>query len=991
MLRTLICVISVFLILGANGCGGTASAGSNGSGSGGGTPSDAPTLTAIAPSATVVGAPALAILAYGSNFKDGATINWNGTALTTSCVNAILGQVPCSNAAALAATVPAADFAATGTAKVVLTNPPGTGTSGGTSSPLSFTIGQASSGNIWVRAVPDISAPNDIVWDALHSKLYVSVSSTNPTNANTIAVIDPVAGNVTSYAPAGNDPNLLSISSDGGYLWAGLDGSHSVQRFLLPSLSPDISFSLPKDSAGNPQQAVALEAAPMSAHTMALIAGYSGGSPAGDGVYVYDDATVRSNFVPGPGVGGGPMIDWMQWGSDDTTIYGNQYTTVDAGGIATLNVDSSGVTLGSYKGGLFLQPTITQYDSSNRLLYSYSGAYDPTQPSLMGSFDLPQLPTEACTADSSLNRYYCVIAFIVAGSDIAEFDLSVFDLSSYSLLDQVYFGTSSGIFLSPMSGRPLRLVRWGNAGLALLTYTGAYYGSGGVFLIDGAAVNPNTAPDTTAGTASESYAWLSSMSPDSATSASGDVEVTIQGRGFSPDSTACWNCNSLQFRFLPTTYVSPTELNVTIPLSSVMSTEPLEISVFDQGTNLFSSNALTFTVMPSSSTMQVIPVNLCGLAMAWDASSQLLYVSTADYDSAYPNSIVAVDPTTGLVVKQQTVESDPLFLSESASDEFLYAAYASATNLTQLSLPGMNPTVTAPLVGANGDTWVPGDMKAAPQDPHTVAATLIMPGFSPEALGGVAVYDDGTPRLNSMPGWTGGQTVAADYDTLAWSGSDQLLTAAPSYWDNGLTGPLYQLQVDSSGLSYLGQGPVTIDTNGGYLHSDFGTGLIYSDGGEVIDPNSGTIVGNFGSSGLVVPDSSLNRVFILGQTASQVGTTTYTIDSFDQTTFNLVSSITLSNFSGIPIALARWGTTGLAVLTMGGLGSGEVDGLGMLYMIQDAAFVSNNPASTSVQKVKMERVQRRWKVMTIRERLKLEHKIIRSRWTCCNTGRMPTP
>lgn len=988
-MRTLICVVSVALLLGTYGCGGSVSAGSGGGGNG--LPSDAPILSGIAPSSTIVGAPALAILVYGSNFKDGTAIHWNGTVLPTSCVDMNLTPITCTSTAIRTATIPATDFTTAGTAQVTLSNPPSTGTNGGTSSPLNFTVNQAVAGNTWVRSVQGITAPNDIVWDALRSKLYVSVSSTNPTNANTIAVIDPVAGKVTSYVPSGNNPNLLSISSDGGYLWMGLDGSNAVQRFLLSSLSPDISFSLPKDSAGNPQQAVALQAAPVNPHTVALIAGYSGGSPAGDGVYVYDDATVRPNFVPGPGVGGGPMIDWMQWGSDDTTIYGNQYTTVDAGGIATLNVDSSGVTLGSYKGGLFLQPTITQYDGSNGLLYSYGGAYDPTKPSLMGSFNLPGSSAEACTADSGLNRYYCLTVYPVGGTDVTDFELWVFNLSTYNLLDRIDFGTTASSQLSPLTGRPLRLVRWGNAGLAALTYTGPYDGSGGIFLIDGAAVNPNTSPDTTTGAASDSYAWLGSMSPDSATTASGDVEVTINGKGFSQDSTACWNCNSLQLRFLPTTYVSPTQLDITVPVSSVSSTLPLEISVFDQGTNLFSSNSLTFTVLPTSNTTQVTPVNLCGLAMAWDANSQLLYVSTADYDSAYPNSIVAVDPTTGSVVKQQSIESDPLFLSESAGGEFLYAAYNSATNLTQLSLPGLNPTVTAPLVGANGDTWVPGDMKAAPQDPHTVAATLIMPGFDPEALGGIAVYDDGTPRPNALPGWLQGQGVWAIYDTLAWSGSDQLLAAAPASWDHGSTGALDQLQVDSSGLTYVGRGTTSIDTAGGNLQSDFGTGLIYSDGGDAADPSSGAIVGSYGASGLVAPDSSLNRVFILGQTTAQAGTPNYTVESFDEKAFTPVSSITLDNLSGTPVALARWGTTGLAVLTVGGLPDVFANGMGMLYIVQDAAFVSSNPPSTNVQKAKMERVQRRWKVMTIRERLKLEHQIIRSRWTCCNTGRMPTP
>lgn len=448
-----------------------------------------------------------------------------------------------------------------------------------------------------------------------------------------------------------------------------------------------------------------------------------------------------------------------------------------------------------------------------------------------------------------------------------------------------------------------------------------------------------------------------------------------------PDSTACWNCNYLQFRFLPTTYISSTQLSVTIPLASVSATQPLEISVFDQGANLFSSNALTFTALPASSTTQVTPLNLCGLAMTWDDNSQLLYVGTADYDGAYPNSIVAVDPNTGAVVKTQQVESDPSFLSESAGGQYLYAAYNTTTDLTQLALPGLNITVTAPLRNPQGDVWFPGDLKAAPQDPHTVAATMIMPGFSPEALGGVTIFDDGVPRTASLPGWTGGQTVPALYDTLAWSASDQLLTSAPSSWDVG-AGPLYRLQVASSGVSYLGQGTATFDTAGGYIHSDFGTGLIYSDGGSVADPNSGAVVGSYGASGLVAPDSSLNRVFILGQTSTQANTNNFTIESFDQKAFTTVGSITLNNISGSPIALVRWGTAGLAVLTSGGLTDILENGSGMLYLVQDTAFVSGTPSS-SIRGATLERVQQRWKRLTTREILAKVHLALFSRAICC--------
>jgi hypothetical protein len=915
---------------------------------------------------------------YGSNFADEVTVNWNGTALPTTCVDANLIPSNCPVAAALTATVPASDFAAQGAAQVTISNlSMGIGSPGGTSNALAFNIGQPPAGNTWVRTVSGISAPNDVVWDAARSKLYVSVSSADIAHPNTIAVIDPVAGNATSFVPAGNNPHLLSISSDGSYLWVELDGSSSVERFLLPGLSQDISFSLPADGSGNPQQAVALQAAPVSAHTVGLVAGNWSYSPPGNGVYVFDDSTQRPNYVPGLDSAGGAAINWIQWGADDTIIYGE---------MTPLNVSASGVALANSGNGVIFQPTVTQYDPSNGLLYSYGSVYDPVKQSLMGTFDLPETGSDACTADSSAGRYDCVT--VPAGSDVDEWELLTFDLNSYAQLSQVNFGYSAGSPLSPITGAPSQLVRWGNAGLALLTSTWPYYGNGGVFLIDGASVNPTLAPDTTSGSAFSPYATLNSLNPASATAASGDVQVTIKGTGFTADSTACWNCNALQFRFLPTTYVSPTQLNATIPLADVSSTEPIEISVFDQSSYSLSLNALTFTVLSSSGTTQVTAVNLCGLSMAWDSNSQLLYVGTADYDSSYPNSIVAINPTTAAVVRLQTVEPDPIFLSESASGNYIYAAYESSTNLTQVALPGLNTTLTVPLRDPNGTAWVPGDLKAAPQDPNVVAVTLIIPGWHPEALGGVTIFDNGTPLPDALPGWLEDQNISERYDTLAWSASDQLLTAAPSGWDDGNFGPLYLAQVNATGAIYQGQGTAVFNTAGGYIHSDFGTDLIYSDGGVVADPNTGAIVGTYGASGLAAPDSSLNRVFILGQTSAQANTDNYTIESFDQKAFAPVSSITLSNVSGTPIGLSRWGNTGLAVLTSGGIPN-VVSGQGMLYMVEDANFVSSAPAAASARTAAMEPVRRRWKWMTTREIVEQTRRAAYGRPGCCRVAGTP--
>jgi len=350
--------------------------------------------------------------------------------------------------------------------------------------------------------------------------------------------------------------------------------------------------------------------------------------------------------------------------------------------------------------------------------------------------------------------------------------------------------------------------------------------------------------------------------------------------------------------------------------------------------------------------MQVNQIGLAGLAMAWDPASALIYVGTSELDGAYPNSIVAIDGNTGSIVKTQTVSSDPDLLSVSANSQYLYTAYAGSTTMSQFQLPSLgSPLMTWVLndPGSSAVYWA-ADIEAAPENPHTTAVALLNLESDPDVTGGVAVYDDNVERSDFIEGWGPSTNV---FDTIAWGASDQTLSATASSGYNG--GALSVFQVIPSGAVPLATG--TAAFNVGELHSDFGTGLIYSDDGKVADPTTQAVVGSYNASGLAAPDSSLNRVFILGQTSAQANTNNFTIDSFDEKAYTPISSMTLGNLLGTPVQLIRWGNSGLAVLTM----NQDNGSQGMLYLVQDATFVSNAQTVASRLSKPQELVQRRWK------------------------------
>ncbi|MDE3090345.1 MAG: Ig-like domain repeat protein [Chloroflexota bacterium] len=89
-----------------------------------------PTLTNISPYSAKAGGVAFTLTVTGTNFVNGSTVRWNGSARTTTFVSS-------TN---LTATVPASDITNVGTANVTVFNPP---PGGGESSALTFIIGQA--------------------------------------------------------------------------------------------------------------------------------------------------------------------------------------------------------------------------------------------------------------------------------------------------------------------------------------------------------------------------------------------------------------------------------------------------------------------------------------------------------------------------------------------------------------------------------------------------------------------------------------------------------------------------------------------------------------------------------------------------------------------------------------------------------------------------------------------------------------------------------
>jgi hypothetical protein len=434
---------------------------------------------------------------------------------------------------------------------------------------------------------------------------------------------------------------------------------------------------------------------------------------------------------------------------------------------------------------------------------------------------------------------------------------------------------------------------------------------------------------------------LQASDPSSINAGSPDMIFTVSGSNFIPTSMIQWNGVALT-----TSYLSDSYLEAQVPASNLSNPGVAEVVVVNPRPGGGSSASLQFAINGFSYT----PLVMSQLAndMVWDPVNQVIYLSVPSLASANGNTIATLDPSSGSIQSTEFAGSEPDVLAVSDGSQYLYAGLDGSSSVQRFTLPNMVPDINY-LLGAGQYPFGPyfaQDMEVAPGLPHTTSVSR-GPAGSYGALD-MAIFDDATQR----------STVASSgsYDSQQW-GSDENIYAINNV-DTGFD--FYVLTVNSNGVSQSHDYPNDISEFYERIHYDSGTGYVYADDGWVINPANGQHVGQFPASGYMVPDSSLNSAFFLGQTQSQAGSTTFTIESFNLTTFAPVSAITIANVMGNPLQFIRWGTSGLAFN----------DDAGFVYII-NSSFVSGDAAKNRGVQRNLLPVMRRWPKPVIRSRQKV--------------------
>ena len=508
-----------------------------------------PNITQISPSLIQAGSSTTTVTVDGTGFTSGSSIQWNGQALPTTFVSA--GQ--------MTATVDSSLIQNLGWAQVSVTTPaPG----GGQSTGLPLHIYQLL--NIPASAIS---------FDPFTRKIYAVLPSTSTIiTGNSLVAIDPASGNVGAPIQVGSEPNLLSETSDGNYLFIGLSGAKSLGRFNLLSQTMDVTVPIVSTAFGNSGDVAATSIAAVPGTDSSVAVEFN----SFNGIGIYDISGSTGAFrskISQPYSGDNPVFtDATHFYAYDAYTTGAEFYRYSIGPTGVTLID--GTTLngfGGFGGKLGVD---------GGLVFGSSGGI--VNPSTTPPSQVATLPLGNGTSSTSLTGggvipYQAESKAFVIGvntAGTAAYYLERFDTQHFTQEQQIQLPGNS---VSGLSG-----IRFGQDGLAYMVPGTTNSQTPQIFLMRGPFVVPAEAVANPAPT-------LSSTNQGTIAVGSGNLYLTITGTGFQPGAVVLWNGSPRT-----TTFVDSTHLQVAIAAADLASAQTITLTGQNPGSG--SSNNLTLTI-----------------------------------------------------------------------------------------------------------------------------------------------------------------------------------------------------------------------------------------------------------------------------------------------------------------------------------------------------------------------------------------------------------
>jgi len=400
---------------------------------------------------------------------------------------------------------------------------------------------------------------------------------------------------------------------------------------------------------------------------------------------------------------------------------------------------------------------------------------------------------------------------------------------------------------------------------------------------------------------------IGTLSPNTVVAGSEIYTVAITGTGFDAGTMVTVNGVMRQ----PLGPVTPTTLAVAMDPSELAAAGVFQFAVMNPPPGGGSTSSLPFTVTASARKLTseiVVPVSATILAS--DPVRSVVYAGEDRFDPAHPNSIIALDGTTGNVLWSIPTRGTPTMLAVSGDGQFLYYAASVdsamhrvvlATKTVDLTIPMYNTSQCFPQVAFGA---------VSPGSPHTlVVEQYCFPGL-PSGFSGVMIYDDSIARPK----------VAFDPNStmLGPLAFDASATALNAFYAGGV----YDISVDASGATTSApQYP-----NGAPHNSEIAylNGIVYSTSGPLYNP----VTHGQAARSTWFPSTVYSIVPGRDGKTMYAITDRMTLDALDVSQNAFVGNVAVPGPDAPRQHLVRWGSDGVAFI------SGTSDRGGSVYLVR---------------------------------------------------------
>jgi hypothetical protein len=897
-----------------SGCGGGGS--SSGGSGGGGNTTPTPTISAINPTTVTAGSGALTLTVSGSGFVNTSVVEVGGVPESTTYVSS----------SQLTATVPASQMASGTELAVVVSNG---SVSSGSGTPLNLEVDNPAPAIASVSPTMEVTGATSpvvtVTGTGFVPATVINVNGSARTTTYTSATQVTIALSAADISTAGS-LSLIAVNAKPG----GGTSAAATVTVVAPNPAPTISGLNPAtEVVGTASPVVVVTGTGFLASTVINVNGSARPTTLVSATQVSVALTAADVSAagslsltavnPAPGGGTSPAVSLPVNNPPVGPIQLNP---------STLTVGSTSPTTITVTGNTFVATSVVQVNGSARAT------------TYVNATTLTFVATVADQANSGILAVTVTNPAPGGGTSPAA-NLTVGTGTQTPVIESVspnsiVVGSPETVIAVAGTGfTPNSVVEWNGANL--VTSFSAFYGSNALnatvpaadlATVGTATVNVNT-PSATPSLSNGVRVNITNPPAPTLTSVSPNAgpintatAVTLSGTGFTAQTTVAVNGVTIASDF-----VSPTQLTLTIPATSVALPGNASITVTTPTPGGGISASLTYTAYIAIANNDIV----------YNAADGLLYASVlVSGVGTGGNTVVGIDPATGTVMRQIWVGSHPNKLVLSTDGTQLFVGLDGAGAVAQVDLTKGAVVNQFSLGGGQGiynPPYTASYLAAVPGSPNSVAVAST--GGFPNG-GGVTIFDSGVARAKGSSGVGEGP--------LSFGSSSSTL-----YMENGAS--IEQLTVDSTGIAAA----ASLASVSGVVNSiQYDNGHLYLSNGQVLNASTGALLGTFYSTantpavGPVVSDSALGRAFI-GQTSfSSSGE----VLAFDESTFNQDGSIPVNGVGtqGYPTnfqKIVRWGQNGIALSAA----FSAYSSINQIFIFQSPLVkdLSSSPADLSVK------------------------------------------